>query len=90
MALPWREVKVEIEAGYRSKSTDTDLTLSPNPFRAKAYEELSKHYEHREREHLKALECTRAARAIADSDPLVARQRPLEAKCAKRSLAFDG
>ncbi len=71
-------------------ATFTDLTLSPNPFRAKAYEELSKHYEHRERDHLKALECTRAARAIADSDPLAARQRRLEAKCAKRSLAFDG
>jgi uncharacterized protein YprB with RNaseH-like and TPR domain len=67
----------------------TDLTLSPNPFRAKAYEELSKHYEHHERDHLKALECTRAARAIADSDPLVARQRRLEAKCAEPRLAFN-
>lgn len=69
-------------------ATFTDLTLSPNPFRARAYEELSRHYERRERNHSMALECTRAARAIADSEPLAKRQRRLEAKCAKRGLAF--
>ena len=64
-------------------ATFTDLSLSPNPFQARAYEELSKHYEHGERNHAMALECVRAARAIADSGPLAARQRRLEGKCAK-------
>jgi len=63
-------------------ATFTDLSLSPNPFQARAYEELSKHYEHRERNFHMALECTRAAREIADSATLANRQRRLEAKCA--------
>jgi uncharacterized protein len=64
-------------------ATFTDLSLSPNPFQAKAYEELSKHYEHRERNYRMALECTHAARAIADSEALTNRLQRLEAKCAK-------
>jgi uncharacterized protein len=64
-------------------ATFTDLTLSPNPFQARAYEELAKHYEHRERNYRMALECTRAARSIEESEPLAARQRRLEAKSAR-------
>lgn len=65
-------------------ATFTDLSLSPNPLQARACEELSRHYEHRERNFHMALECTRAARAIADSETLAKRQRRLEAKCAKK------
>jgi hypothetical protein len=61
----------------------TDLSLSPNPFQRRAYEELAKHYEHRERNYRMALECARAARAVEDSEPLAARQRRLESKCAR-------
>ena len=61
--------------------TFTGLSLSPNPFRARAYEELAKHYEHRERNFRTALECVRAARGVEDSGPLAARARRLEKKC---------
>jgi len=73
-------------------ATFTDLTLSPNPFQSRAFEELSKHYEHRERNYRMALECTLAARSIADSESLAARQQRLEGKCsraAQKSLISD-
>jgi len=63
-------------------ATFTDLTSSRNPYRAKAYEELAKHYEHKERNYAMALECTRAARRLEDSEALEARQRRLETKSA--------
>ena len=64
-------------------ATFTDLSLSPNPFQARAYEELSKHYEHVERDCWKALDCVRAARVIADSGSLAVRQRRLETKLSR-------
>jgi uncharacterized protein YprB with RNaseH-like and TPR domain len=76
---------------HAALATFTDLSLSPNPFRGRAYEELAKHYEHRERNFRMALECTRAARALDDSEPLAARQRRLETKSGKATrtqLAF--
>jgi uncharacterized protein YprB with RNaseH-like and TPR domain len=68
---------------HAALATFTDLSLSPNPFRSRAYAELAKHYEHRERNFRMALECTRAARGVEDSEPLAARQRRLEIKCAQ-------
>jgi hypothetical protein len=65
---------------HASLATFTDLSLSPNPYRRRAYEELAKHYEHREKNYGMALECTRAARCIEDSDALAFRQRRLESK----------
>jgi len=66
-------------------ATFTDLSLSPNPFRVKAYEELAMHYEHRERSFTMAIECVRAARQIADSEALRKRHERLESKCAGRT-----
>jgi len=63
-------------------ATFTDLSLSPNPFRSRAYEELAKHYEHREKNYAMALECVRAARLMDDNDALASRQTRLE----RRSL----
>lgn len=80
------EKKLGLE--HAALATFTDLSLSPNPFRSRAYEELAKHYEHRERNFRMALECTRAARLVEDSEPLAARQRRLEAKSARNQLAF--
>jgi uncharacterized protein YprB with RNaseH-like and TPR domain len=68
---------------HAALATFTDLTLSPNPFRTRAYEELSKHYEHREKNFPMALECARAARDLEDSEALEQRQRRLEGKCAR-------
>jgi len=56
----------------------TDLAASPNPYRAHAYTELAKHYEHGERDYATALEMTRRARAIEDSAELAHRAERLE------------
>jgi uncharacterized protein YprB with RNaseH-like and TPR domain len=64
-------------------ATFTDLSLSPNPWRARACEELAKHYEHREKNYRMALECVLAARNAGDSESLMQRQRRLEIRCAK-------
>lgn len=55
-----------------------DLSASPNPFRAHAFTELAKHYEHRERNYTLAIEMTQKARAIEDSPELEHRQERLE------------
>ena len=65
---------------HAALATFTDLSLSPNPYRVKAYEELAKHYEHRERNFAMAIECVRAARNVEDSAALSSRQTRLEKK----------
>ena len=72
------EKKLELE--HAAVATFTDLTLSPNPYRVKAYEELAKYYEHRERNFMMAMECVRAARCLEDSGALATRQQRLEKK----------
>jgi uncharacterized protein len=62
-----------------------DLASARNPFRARASEELAKHYEHRVKDHAQALEWTRAARRIEDSPELQRREQRLE----RRSLSAD-
>lgn len=64
-------------------ATFSDLTLSRNPWRVRAYEELAKHYEHKAKNIPLALECTRAARNLEDSAALESRQSRLEAKTAR-------
>ncbi len=71
-------------------ATFTDLSLSPNPFRVRAYEELARHYEHRERSFSMALECVRAARQIEDSEALRKRQERLQGKSAGLSRGAKG
>jgi pentatricopeptide repeat protein len=46
----------------------TELTESPNPHRARAYEELAKYYEHRERNYVMALEMATSARQESDTE----------------------
>jgi len=72
---------------HAALATFTDLSLSPNVFRARAYEELARHYEHRERSFGMAIECVRAARQIADSDALQKRHERLERKSATLKTA---
>jgi hypothetical protein len=62
-------------------ATFTDLSLSPNPFRRHAWQELAKYYEHGEKNYAMALECTRAAREVEDSESLARRQHRLEVRC---------
>ena len=67
---------------HAALATFTDLSLSPNPYRVRAWEELAKHYEHREKDFPRALECVRAARSLEDSEARADRQRRIEARCA--------
>jgi hypothetical protein len=66
-------------------ATFTGLSLSPNPYRQRAWEELAKYYEHRGKNYAMALECTRAAREVEDSESLESRQRRLEVRCLRET-----
>ncbi len=58
----------------------TDLAAAKNPFRAQAFEELAKHYERRERNVPMALEMTRSALALGESEPMRRREQRLKAR----------
>ncbi len=77
------EKKLGLEA--ESVATFSDLTLSPNPFRGRAYEELARHYERREKNIPMALNCVRAARDLEDSDALRSRELRLRARAERVS-----
>ena len=78
------EKKLGLE--HAALATFTDLSLSPNPYRVRAYDELAKHYEHREKNFPMAVECVRAARSIEDSEARANRQRRLETKRQNRPV----
>lgn len=61
----------------------TDLAASPNPYRVDAYEELAKHFEHRERNHQMALEMTRSAMKYGDTPTLKKREERLTKRAAQ-------
>jgi tetratricopeptide (TPR) repeat protein len=65
----------------------TELSTARNPYRARAYEELAKHYEHREKNWALALEMTRAARAVEDSTERRRREQRLEKRARAKSAA---
>lgn len=60
----------------------TDLAASRNPWRAAAFVELAKHYEHRERNYAMALEMTRSALDLDPSEALHRRLARLEKRIA--------
>lgn len=62
----------------------TDLGGCRNPFRVQALEELAKHYEHRERNHAMALEFTRTALELEDTEALRHREARLRRRLAVR------
>src|SRR5579864_4600728 len=63
----------------------TDLTASPNPYQAHAFQELAKYYEHRERNYSLALEMTRSAQQIEDSAELDHREDRLRRRLNARA-----
>jgi len=63
-----------------------DLTVSRNPYRARAYEELAKHYEHGEKSFEMALEMTRCALEIEDTVELRKRELRLLKRESTRKL----
>lgn len=58
-----------------------DLSAAKNPFRVRAFEELAKHYEHREKDYSRALEMTRGALEHDDSPELRKREERLRRRC---------
>jgi uncharacterized protein len=76
----WNLATLEKKLGHdeAALAVFTDLAASPNPHRTAAYAELAKHYEHREKNFPMALEMTRSALALEDSDSLRNRERRLE------------
>ncbi|MGH9648003.1 MAG: hypothetical protein ACRD4E_14430, partial [Bryobacteraceae bacterium] len=59
-------IERKLGAGDEAVSIWNDLAAVRNPFRVPALEELAKHYEHRQKDLVKALETTRAALAFMD------------------------
>ena len=64
-----------------------DLAAAPNAFRLRAMEELAKHHEHHSKDRRAALDWTRKARALEDSDDLARRERRLTRLAKNRSTA---
>jgi len=70
----------------------TDLAASRNPYRCRAYEELAKYYEHRERNYGMALEMARSALVIEETAEMRRRERRLAERVAaprSRRLALE-
>ena len=61
----------------------TELTVSRNPWRALAFAELAKYYEHRERNYAMALEMTLSALGIEESEALRNRVARLQKRLSK-------
>jgi uncharacterized protein YprB with RNaseH-like and TPR domain len=65
----------------------TELAGVRNPWRAGAYERLAMHFERREKNYAMALEMTRAARALEDSEPLRKREERLAERLRRPAAA---
>jgi tetratricopeptide (TPR) repeat protein len=81
----WSLANLEKKLGHTEAALAafTDLAASPNSHRADAYEELAKYYEHQEKNYAMALEMTRAARGLTDSEALRKRERRLQHRAAQ-------
>jgi uncharacterized protein YprB with RNaseH-like and TPR domain len=78
----WDIAAMEKRAGRTEAALGliTDLAASRNPYRAKALEEMAKHYERREKNYAMALEMTSAALALGATDQLRKRAERLRKK----------
>ena len=81
----WETASVERRLGRldAALATMTELAGSRNPFRARALEELAKHYEHREKNYAMALEMTRSAMSFEDTPEIRRRESRLKNRLAK-------
>jgi uncharacterized protein YprB with RNaseH-like and TPR domain len=78
----WDIAAMEKRAGRAEAALGviTDLAASRNPYRAKALEEMAKHYERREKNYAMAMEMTAAALALGATDQLKKREERLRKK----------
>jgi hypothetical protein len=65
----------------------SDLAASRNGFQARAFEELAKFYEHRERNYVMALEMSRSAQELGPGEGIDRRVERLRARVAKRGAS---
>jgi len=84
----WDAALIEKRLGKpeAARAAFAELAGSRSPYRARAYEELAKHYERRERDYARALEMTRQALAWEDTPALRRREERLTARLRKLSL----
>ena len=61
----------------------TELAAARNPYRVRAFEEIAKHYEHREKNYAMALEMTRNALLFEDTPEIRRREERLKARLAR-------
>jgi uncharacterized protein len=82
----WDLARLERKRGAARTALEiwSDLAGARNPFRVRALEELAKHHEHRAKDHQRALELTRAARALEDSPELQRREARLAGRLRPR------
>jgi uncharacterized protein YprB with RNaseH-like and TPR domain len=78
----WDIGMLERKLGGDAAAIWIDLAASRNPFRVKALEELAKYYEHEAKNYAEALERTRQARELEDSEPLRKREERLRRRIA--------
>jgi uncharacterized protein len=80
----WDLAAIERKLGATDRALGiwNDLAGSRNAFRAASLEELAKHYEHREKDHARALDLTRAALELEDTADLRKREDRLQKKIA--------
>jgi hypothetical protein len=65
----------------------SDLAASRNAFQSRAFEELAKFYEHRERNLFLALEMTRSAQALGSSPEIDRRAERLRTRLTKKGAS---
>ena len=84
----WDVAVAEKRLGRTGAARDAfaELTVSRNPYRARAFEELAKHHEHRERDYRTALEMTRQALHLGDSPELRRREERLQKRVGQPRL----
>ena len=82
----WDVAALERRAGTRTTPRwpcSPNSPASRNPYRVRAFEEIAKHYEHREKNYAMALEMTRNALAFEDTPEIRRREDRLKGRLAR-------
>ena len=88
----WESARLERRTGNSDAQVQLlrDLSRVANTYRAAAFEELAKHYEHREKDFGRALEMTRNAQRFGPSEQLCHRERRLLRRMGGQPTATAG
>src|SRR5207244_900567 len=83
----WEMARIEkkLERYAAALAVYTDLAAAKNAYRVPALEELAKHYERRERNYAMALEMTRTALDLEESESMRKREQALKDRLTGRS-----